>query len=317
MNPRIWSSLQQRPRRSAPATKRDGSEELMVIAQRNGWTPRSSLTMAEINRMGALEFRYHELFSPNAVAAALKADPKLQTTEQSDKKNGREIRPLTYEEITEKMSSEDAAWHMHHNKQNWESAFAEQERRRASKTHVAKTRVELFWSGHQTDEEAEQSRIAGDTFAKQTPTFARTKENANLMCEFMSNNGLDALRVDSYTKAFRELVEQGRIKPLSYESADQFLSKHEELLPKAVPPLVASKQAKVKATEEHFAKTQAATAKAGSTTVISYEDEQTGFPAAPTKYSFRKLLDSLSAEEYQKRLNEDPAFRKSVDALNG
>ena len=315
MNARVWSNLQHKPRRSATAPKRDGSEELMVIAQKNGWTPRSSLTMSDINRMGALEFRYHELFSPNAVAAALKADPKPQ---QSDvpAKDGREIRPLTYEEITEKFSAEDTAWHLRFNKQNYEAAFAEQERRRASKKHVAKTNVELFWSGHQTDEEAEQSRIAGDTFAKQTPTFARTKENANLMCEFMSNNGLDALRVDSYTKAFRELVEQGRIKPLSYESADQFLAKHEELLPKAVPPLVASKQAKVAATADYFAKTQAATAKAGSTTVISYEDEQTGFPASPTKYSFRKLLDSLSAEEYQKRLNEDAAFRTAVDKLD-
>lgn len=36
--------------------------------------------------------------------------------------------------------------------------------------------------------------------------------------------------------------------------------------------------------------------------VTVYTDEQTGHPAAPTKYSFRRLLDLLSAEDFKRRL---------------
>lgn len=53
---------------------------------------------------------------------------------------------------------------------------------------------------------------------------------------------------------------------------------------------------------------------------LSAEDagiiESTGYPQAPTKYSFRKLLDSLSADEFQRRVNEDPQFVAAIDKLN-
>jgi len=41
---------------------------------------------------------------------------------------------------------------------------------------------------------------------------------------------------------------------------------------------------------------------------------QTG-QTASTKYSLKKLLDSLDADSYRKRLNDDPAFATAVDRL--
>lgn len=41
---------------------------------------------------------------------------------------------------------------------------------------------------------------------------------------------------------------------------------------------------------------------------------QTG-QTASTKYSLKKQLDSLGADSYQKRLNDDPAFNTAVDRL--
>lgn len=146
-----------------------------------------------------------------------------------------------------------------------------------------------------------------------TVETSATLEAATLMCEYMKRENLDAGVVGSYSKAFNALVEAGKITPLPYESADQFLANHQELLPNAVPPLIASQQAKAVGTADFVAKTQAASARARSTTVVDYEDEHTGYPAAPTKYSFKRLLDSLSADEYRRRVSEEPQFAPDID----
>lgn len=86
--------------------------------------------------------------------------------------------------------------------------------------------------------------------------------------------------------------------------------------PTGVPPLIQVREAKAASTAAHFAKTEAASAKAGSTTVVTYEDDSSGYPQAPTKYSFRELLDSLSADDYQRRVNEDPQFAAAIDKLS-
>ena len=68
------------------------------------------------------------------------------TPSEAPTNDKRTVRPLTYTEITA-MSAADAEWHVQHNKNNWEAAFDEQERRRAGKQHLARTKVELCWSG--------------------------------------------------------------------------------------------------------------------------------------------------------------------------
>lgn len=231
--------------------------------------------------------------------------------------SGRTVRPLTYSEITEKFSAEDSAWHLQHNTKNWQAAFDQEERRRQSKTHVTQTKTKLQWQGNATDEESEQALIAGETFANKFPQFERTLANAQALCRYMQEHDLPGTELSSFITAFRALSEKGELTLAKTESAEEFLKNHSELTASdQVPPMIQARQAKHQATTEFVAKTQAATAKSGSTTVVAYEDEQTGYPAAPNRYSFRKLLDSLSADEYQRRLNEDPQFAAAIDKLN-
>lgn len=238
-----------------------------------------------------------------------------EASDAPKKDDGRTARPLDYKEIG-RMSAEDAAWHLRNNTRAWNAAFDEESQRQKSKIHVALNRTKLQWQGNATESEDEDARIAGETFAQKFPQFERTLANAQALCRYMQEHDLPGTELSSFITAFRALSEKGELTLAKTESADEFLKNHPELLPKAVPPIVAAKLEKAKATEEHFAKAQAATMRAGSTAVTTYEDEQTGYPQAPTKYSFRRLLDSLSADEYQRRLSDDPAFSAAIDKLN-
>ena len=214
------------------------------------------------------------------------------------------------------MSAADAEWHMTHNKQAWQAAFDEEQRRRTSKRHITQNRVTLQWQGNATDEESEAAIKMGAEFAKRFPQFERSLANAQAMCRYMQENDLPGTELSSYVTAFRALSEKGELTLAKPESSAEFYANHPELHPTGVPPLIQVREAKAANTAVHFAKTEAASAQAGSTTVVDYENEHSGYPAAPTKYSFRKLLDSLSADEFQKRLNEDRAFAAAVDKLN-
>lgn len=136
------------------------------------------------------------------------------------------------------------------------------------------------------------------------------------MLNWMKENHLPATELSSFIAAFRALSEQGKLTLAKTESADEFLKNHPELSPKDASLFVTSQQAKAAATAAHFAKGQAASAQAGSTTVVDYEPEQRGpLYANVDKQSFRALLRNLSAEEFQKRVSEDPQFRAAVDKL--
>jgi hypothetical protein len=80
---------------------------------------------------------------------------------------------------------------------------------------------------------------------------------------------------------------------------------------------MSARMAKAAATERYLTRTDANTAKSGSTTVVDYPSaDQTGYPAAPTKYSFKRLLDSLSADEFNRRITEDKVFAAAVDKMD-
>ena len=214
------------------------------------------------------------------------------------------------------MSAADAEWHMIHNKQAWQAAFDEEQRRRSSKLHVAQTRTKLQWQGHASESEDEAARIAGATFAKKFPQFERSLSNAQAMARYMQENDLPGTELSSYIAAFRALSERGELTSVKPESSTEFLQKHPELRDTRTPPMIAVRNATAEATEAAFANAELNTVRAGSTSVTTYDEEQTGFPQAPTKYSFRKLLDSLSADEYQRRVSEDPQFAAAIDRLN-
>lgn len=103
-------------------------------------------------------------------------------------------------------------------------------------------------------------------------------------------------------------------------SADQFKVAaqiiHPELRDQRVSPIVAARSAKAEATAAHFQRAEEHTNKANVVTLVDYPDDQSGYPAAPTKYSFKKLLNSLSAKDYQERLQHDPAFAKAVNLID-
>ena len=263
----------------------------------------------DIQKMSADELRFHELNNRKALDMALEsANPQKQLSDESTP---------TYEQI-QRMSAEQAKAAMLRDPKGWKAAFEEQERLRNSKRHVATQRTKLQWQGHATESEDEAARIAGSTFAKKFPQFERSLSNAQAMARYMQENDLPGTDLSSYIAAFRALSEQGKLTLAKAESADEYLQKHPELLPKAVPPLIASQQAKVKATEEHFAKTQAASAQAGSTTVTDYPREQQGVPPLNEieKASLRALVRNMSASELMQKCSDDPSFKKKLDSLS-
>lgn len=325
MNARLWSNLQhpkQRKNEAAPvAVSRLGAtnEELRALGEKKGWHVRP-LSANDLSIMSADELLWHEQNNAQNLKAATEQNSSVKPRSEQAERYGWTACELTYKQIAE-MGADEAAWHQQFNSKNWRAAFEGEEDRRAGKQHVAKSRIELMWSGHATPEEDEAARIAAEHFTKKFPQFERTIENVNRILQYMRERNYDGTDESSYVRAFRELLDAGQITLKPTESADDFLQKHPELRGDSngkpiTPPLIQARQGRNQATAEHFEKTKAASKRAGSMTVVDYENEQTGYPAAPTKYSFRKLLDSLSADEYQRRANEDPAFVAAIDKLN-
>jgi hypothetical protein len=226
-------------------------------------------------------------------------------------------RELSYREI-EEMSANEAAFHQQFNP-NWKRAFELEENRRHNRTHMKFWDVRRMWKGEVTEEEDRKAREAGAEFAARYPHFERTLVNAQAMVRFMEENELDATKVESYISAFRALLENGTLTVAPVESADEFLRNHPELTTtEAVPPIIQLKQAKAQATEDHFlnARKATTTARAGATSFTDYPQEQHGVPPYSDieKVSFRNLLQNLTADDFQKRLQE-PEFRAAVDRL--
>jgi hypothetical protein len=231
-------------------------------------------------------------------------------------RNGWTVRELSMREICQQMSADEVVWHEVFNKENFDKAVERDAVAGERKNIDAQWAVRRMWEGGATPAENEKCRIAGDSFARRTPQFARTMGNAMLMIEHMQAHDLDATKIETYTTAFRELTEQGKLTVAPAESADDFLRNHPELHDRRTPPLIQVREDKAARTAKHFEAAANATAKGTVVNITDYPTEQSGYPAAPTKYSFRRLLDSLSAEDYQKRLNEDRQFAAAIDKLN-
>jgi hypothetical protein len=107
------------------------------------------------------------------------------------------------------------------------------------------------------------------------------------------------------------------LKPEDKLSADQFFAAHPELHESRTPPIIIQKQQVAAATAKHFEQAKSGTAEGRA---VRFTDmggkDHSGYPSHPTKYSFRRLLDSLDSVEYQRRLTQDPTFAKAVDSLN-
>jgi hypothetical protein len=246
------------------------------------------------------------------------ATNSARTSKQYGEQRGwDETRQLTYREI-EEMSADEAAFHQQFNP-TWARAFELEENRRHNRKHMKFWDVRRMWKGEVTEEEDRKAREAGAEFAVRYPQFQRTMANAQAMVQFMEENELEATKIESYISAFGALLENGTLTAAPVESADEFLRNHPELTAtEAVPPIIRAKQAKAQATEDYFLNAPKATttARAGATSLTDYPQEQRGVPPYTEieKASFRNLLQNLTADDYQKRL-QDREFRAAIDRL--
>jgi hypothetical protein len=272
--------------------------ELESVARRFGWT-RRDLSLKDITEMSSGEVRYHEVCNPDQYAAAFAIEETKKTNDQNM-----------------------AAW-----------------------------RVKLMWDGGATEEENQKAYAAGDRFASNYAQFIRSESNALAIAEFMLEKNLDATNVQSYVTAYENLVPLGKLvlspkaarigteetltgddlrryarlnlllqpnkalRPEDKLSADEWFSAHRELHDTRTPPLIQKRLVQNTNTAEHWEQTEASTAKSGGTSVTDYPRDQHGVPPRSEKYSFRKLVGSLSSTELAQRCQSDPIFKKALDEM--
>ncbi len=227
---------------------------------------------------------------------------------------GWSVRELSMREI-QQMSADETLWQGEFNKEGFDRAFTLAENGRLNAERMPIWNVRRMWGGGITPDEDSAARIAGNQFANRCLQFERTIENAQAIVEWMQAHELDATKVESYVSAFNALVEEGKLTPAPTQSADDFLRNHAELHDTRTPPIIAARNAKAEQTQKYFEAAANATARAGATQITTYpERDRIGY-GDHTRYSFRKLLESLPADDYKKRLIEDKSFAAAVDKL--
>ena len=281
-------------------------EELEMVGHARGWTARP-LTSRELQEMDSTQYRWHEFFNAQNLQAALQS-PGKEVSE--------EARELTYEDI-QNMSAKEAAWHQLHNAEHWRIAFEKEEIRRTNKQHMKVWDVRKQWREGVTEEQSRRAQEAGAEFASRFPTFEKTLENAHAIVQFMEEKDLDPTEIASYITAYRELINQGKLTAAPVQSADEFLHSHPELHDRRTPPLIQVREAKAAQTAKHFEAAANATAKGTVVNFTDYAADETGYPNYPSKYSFRRLVESLDADSYARRLKDDPQFSAAIDKLKG
>jgi hypothetical protein len=262
--------------------------------------------------------------------------------------HGWTVGPLTMEQVRA-MSSATLRWHEQFNGENLEKAFASQTVDKHNKIVRVNQASKRMWDGQATEEESQQAFAAGDKFANRYAQFIRSQANAEVMTEYMAQNNLDATQVQSYIEAFEKLVPLGKLalnpsaigagseteiydvsKHRNYHlllqaqrrpseidrmSADQFKAARPELADTRVPFIVAVRQEREANNTAHVKTTETVTASSGSTKVVDYPPTQHGVPAQPEKVSFRKKINSMTADEIQQECAINPGFRKSLDEM--
>lgn len=248
-----------------------------------------------------------------APAGGLKGREELKSLGE---RNGWTARELSMCEI-QQASADEVLWHEVFNKENLDRAFTLAENQRMNRERMPIWDIRKKWAGitRVTNEEAEAARVAGATFAERFSTFERTEPNALAICAYMADHDLDPKQVSSYVTAFHALVEDGKMSLAPILSADEYLAEHPELRDNRVPPLIAARHQREQRTEAHFAKSASATSEGSVTRVVDYEQQKHGVPPQSDKISFRRKVDSMTAEEIRRECEINPGFRAALDAL--
>ena len=269
-------------------------------------------------------------------------------------RNGWTQRELTMREIRQQMSADEVVWHEVFNKENFDKAVERDAVAKERKDINAQWDARKLWMDHTkpTPEQAEAILAALERFKQTYPQFIQSRaENEIILLGLRDKNmavtfenlvesfedcamkGLvhlnpSAIALGSQTDVsgdellhhqnFHKLVlPQKRVSDVDRLSADEYLERNKDVLAdKRVPPIIAARNAKAASTAAHFQQADRGTAKSGSTSVTEYSHEQHGVPPSSEKYSFQRLINSLSAEDFARRVKEDAQFAAAIDKLN-
>lgn len=261
--------------------------------------------------------------------------------------------PRTMSEIRE-MSSQRVLWEEAWNTEHYNAALALPEKTKAHKDIDSQWKAKKFWDADTTGGSVTPDEYKGLTaefkkFLDHYPQYKTPHADQNNdamfgwlrdhhMAPIYSNLVLafeatalagqlwlnpSAIAAGSETEVlgtqhhnFHLLVQPQRRNPDDGLSAKQFLAQHDELKDKRTPPLIQAREQKDANTAEFFKQTQDATASTrnGKTRVVDYGPQDHGVPQSK-KYSFRKLVDSMSSTELAQRCQQDPAFKKALDEM--
>lgn len=266
--------------------------------------------------------------------------------------NGWTVGPVTPEQV-KAMSSAALRWHEQFNAENLDKALTTEQNRAAKQKDQAADTVRKKWlkQAPVTDDEQKQMRDVATQFLRLYPQFIESEANVDAVWNYMQEQNLDPTELSSPVAAFESLAQAGKVSlnpsaisagpersvsgreltshhsfhlllqpqrrtsDVDKLSADQFKAAHPELHDTRMPFIVSVRKEREANTTAHKTVTQEVTSSSGSTKVVDYPQEQHGVPPQPEKVSFRKKVNSMTADQIQQECAINPAFRKSLDEM--
>ena len=273
--------------------------ELQAAAQRYGWT-RRELSVKDIQGMSSGESRYHEICNPDLYEAAFQRHAKKDANEREIEKSA--IQRMFADRATPEETAAAVKETQKFAERFPQGQFATMPENRKkligwlkenNKAITYQNLVEAF----------ENLTLAGDLIL--SPNVISVGSEVELTGE--------ALR--KYPRLDKLLVAQTRHNIVDTQSADEFKASHPELHDTRVPFIVAVRQERAANNAAHEKNTESVTASSGSTKVVAYPQVQHGVPAQPEKASFRKKINSMTADQIQQECLINPTFRKALDEM--
>ena len=273
--------------------------ELDAAAQRYGWT-RRDLSIKDIQEMSSGESRYHEICNPDLYEAAFQRQAKVEGNEREIEKSA------VQRMFADRATPEETAAAVKETQK-----FAERFPQGQFGTMPENRKKLIGWLKENNRaityanlvEAFETLAIAGELVL--SPNVISVGSEVEVTGE--------ALR--KYPRLDKLLAAQKRPSAEDSQTADEFKASHPELHDTRVPFIVAVRQERAANTAAHEKTTGAVTASSGSTKVVDYPQEQHGVPPQPDKASFRKKINSMTADQIQQECAINPAFKKSLDEM--
>ncbi len=277
--------------------------ELEELGKRMGWTPRT-MTMAEVEKLSSQELLWREEFDADNLKAALELPSKLSEAKQVDKQWGAKRFWDKYWDTKNQADPEESN-RILAELQKFISAYpqflASRPENQVVLEYLKDRNLELNFKNLQTS--YEENAIKGLVWVNPSA----------IACG--SDSAISGTDLTSHHSFHQLLQAHKRPSDIDRLSADEFLAMVPDLKDKRTPPLIVARQARADATAAHFAQTESTTARSGSTNVIDYPQKPHGVPPQPDKISFRKKVQSMTADEVRRECEINPGFKQSLDDL--